>query len=31
MFAHPVHYWAPSRALGDRRKAELTWEALHGS
>jgi hypothetical protein len=28
--AHPIHYWAPARALGDKTKAELTWENLHG-
>lgn len=29
-FAHPIHYWAPARAIGDKSKAELTWEALSG-
>lgn len=28
--AHPIHYWAPSRPLGDKRKAELSFEALSG-
>lgn len=28
--AHPVHYWAPARAIGDKRKAAITWDALHG-
>jgi hypothetical protein len=30
MDAHPIHYWAPARPLGDKRKAELSWENLHG-
>jgi hypothetical protein len=29
-YAHPVHYWAPARALGDRSKAEVSWENLNG-
>lgn len=28
--AHPIHYWAPARPLGDKRKAELSWDALGG-
>lgn len=28
--AHPVHCWVPYRALHDKRKAEVTWEALNG-
>jgi hypothetical protein len=27
--AHPVHGWIRARALGDKRKAELSFEALH--
>lgn len=30
MNAHPIHYWAPARAIGDKRRAELSWKALHG-
>lgn len=30
MHAHPIHYWAPGRPLGDKRKAEMSWKALHG-
>jgi len=28
--AHPVHCWVPSRPLGDKTPAALTWENLHG-
>jgi len=28
--AHPIHYPAPARPLGDKRAAELTFEALSG-
>jgi hypothetical protein len=27
---HPVNYWAPARALGDKSKAETSWEDLDG-
>lgn len=30
MYAHPIHYWAPARPWGDKRKAELSFEALSG-
>jgi hypothetical protein len=30
MYAHPVHYWAPARPKGDKRKAELSYKVLHG-
>jgi hypothetical protein len=26
--AHPVHGWIRARPLGDKRKAELTFEAM---
>lgn len=29
MNAHPVHCWVPSRPLGDKSKAELSWQTLH--
>jgi hypothetical protein len=29
--AHPIHNaWVPARPLGDKRRAELSWENLHG-
>lgn len=28
--AHPIHYWAPARPVGDRRPASMSWEALGG-
>lgn len=28
MSAHPVHGWIRARAIGDKRPAELTFEAL---
>ena len=28
--AHPIHYWAPARPYGDKSKAVLSWESLHG-
>lgn len=27
---HPIHGWVRARPLGDKSKAELSWEALHG-
>lgn len=30
-WAHPVHCWVPARPLGSRRRAEVTWENLHGT
>lgn len=28
--AHPIRYWAPARPVGDKRPAEISWEALTG-
>jgi hypothetical protein len=28
--AHPMHCWVLARPLGDKRKAELTFEMLDG-
>jgi hypothetical protein len=28
--AHPIHYWAPARPIGDKRKAELSYATLSG-
>ena len=28
--AHPVRCWVGARALGDKRKAELSFDALNG-
>lgn len=30
MNAHPIHFWARARPLGDKRKAELSFEYLSG-
>jgi hypothetical protein len=28
--AHPIHAWVPARPVGDKEKAALTFENLHG-
>lgn len=30
MSAHPIHCYVAARPLGDKSRAELTWEALSG-